>query len=71
MRELAHLMARRKRTESPWMGRNESRFVRRMVVVLRTTEPVKWTSFATHSRPENKLSGSLAESIGFEPTVAV
>jgi hypothetical protein len=33
--------------------------------------PVKSASFATHVRPEKKLAASLAESIGFEPRVAV
>jgi len=45
--------------------------VRRMVVVLRAEEPIKWPLCATHACPERKFAGSLAESIGFEPTVAV
>ena len=42
-----------------------------MVVVFGAKTPAYWASFATTRRPERKLSGSLAESTGFEPEVAV
>jgi hypothetical protein len=65
------ILARRKRAESRCIGRIERPVVRRMVVVLRAKEPLKWASFATHLRPEKKFAGSLADRAGFEPAVAV
>jgi hypothetical protein len=63
-------MARRKRAESARIDQILRRIVRRIVVVLYAREPAKRAFFATHRRLEKKLSGSLAESTGFEPAVA-
>jgi hypothetical protein len=65
------IMARRKRAESARTDRIWSRIVRRMVVVLRAEEPIKWPLCATHACPERKFAASLADRAGFEPAVAV
>ena len=65
------IMARRKRAESTRTQRIWSRIVRRMVVVLRAEEPMKWAPLATHARAERKFAASLADRAGFEPAVAV
>src|SRR5437764_2861775 len=63
--------ARRKPAERAQIHRFLSCFARRMVVVLRAKRPVKWALLATPRRSEKKLAGSLAETSGFEPMVAV
>ena len=45
--------------------------MRRMAVVFSAKMPVKWAPLAMHPRPEKKFAASMAESIGFEPKVAV